>query len=94
VDEPFGRVLIEAMAVGKPVVATDSGGVPEIVLHGETGLLVPVRDAAALAEALVALLADPERAREMGRRGMERARKEFDVARVAAMVQEVYEAVL
>lgn len=94
VNEPFGRVIIEAMAAGKPVVATRSGGVPEIVVEGETGLLVPPGDEAALAGALVELLADPARALRMGAAGTARARERFDVTRVAASVQQVYEEVL
>ena len=94
VDEPFGRVVIEAMAVGKPVVATNSGGVPEIVADGETGILVPHSHPEALAAALLDVLSQPERAREMGAAGMRRARELFDVKRVARMVEEVYEEVL
>jgi glycosyltransferase involved in cell wall biosynthesis len=94
VDEPFGRAIIEAMAVGKPVVATRSGGVPEIVVEGETGLLVPPRDAAALAGALAALLDDPVAAERMGQRGCVRARAQFDTRRVAGSVAAVYEELL
>ncbi len=93
-DEPFGRAIIEAMAVAKPVVATCSGGVPEIVLDGETGLLVDPGDDAGLAEALISLLTDRGRAREMGQRGQARAHSQFDVRRVARMVQDVYESVI
>ena len=78
VDEPFGRAIIEAMAVARPVVATRSGGVPEIVVDGETGLLVAPQDAAALADALRVLLSDPGRAGQMGERGMARAHERFD----------------
>lgn len=68
-EEPFGLVALEAMASGKPVVATAAGGVPEFVLDGETGLLVPPREPSALAAAIGELLADPDRSRAMGRRG-------------------------
>lgn len=94
VDEPFGRAIIEAMAVARPVVATRSGGVPEIVVEGATGLLVAPGDAHALAEALLDLLTDRDRARRMGEQGMARARERFDVRRVAAQVQELYDRVL
>lgn len=67
--EPFGRVLIEAMAAQTPVVATARGGAAEIVEDGITGLLVPPGDTRALARAMQALLADPARARRMGIEG-------------------------
>ncbi|MEI9897862.1 MAG: glycosyltransferase family 4 protein [Chthoniobacter sp.] len=59
IPEPFGQVVIEAMAAGKPVVATNAGGIPEIVVDGECGYLVPVGDVDAMAEKICALLADP-----------------------------------
>ena len=62
--EPFGQVIIEGMAAGKPVVATNGGGVPEIVEDGQTGILVPMGDAPALAEAICRVLADPAQARD------------------------------
>lgn len=93
VNEPFGRVLIEAMAVGKPVIATRSGGVPEIVAHGETGLLVNPDDPEDLAAGLARLLGDPHTAAEMGRRGLVRAREHFDVRRVACMVEQLYDSI-
>lgn len=92
--EPFGRVLIEAMGTGLPVVASASGGVPEIVLEGETGLLVPTGEAGPLGDAISELLATPDRAREMGAAGRERATRHFDIRRVAEEVGEIYEAIL
>lgn len=89
-NEPFGRVLIEAMATGKPVVATNSGGAPEIVVPEETGLLVPPENAGALAGALERLLGDAELRRRLGAAGMERARVHFDVRRVVEQVQAIY----
>lgn len=70
-SEGLGYVILEAMAYGKPVVATDVGGVPELVAHGRTGLLVPPRDATGLAEALLALAGNAPRRREMGLAGRE-----------------------
>lgn len=73
IEEPFGLPAAEAMAAGRPVVASARGGLSECVIHGETGLLVPAGDDRALADALGTLFADPERAREMGERGRIRA---------------------
>jgi glycosyltransferase involved in cell wall biosynthesis len=77
--EPFGLVIIEAMAQGLPVVATRGGGVGEIVDDGETGILVPPRDAAAMAAAISTLLADPARARSMGEAGRKAVADRFDL---------------
>jgi glycosyltransferase involved in cell wall biosynthesis len=90
VGEHFGRVLIEAMAMGKPVVATASGGVPEIVVDGETGVLVAPADPAALAGAVRALLADPARRQRLGQAGRLRAETEFSLAGHADAVGSVY----
>ena len=68
-QETSPAVLMEAMAARRPVVATDVGGVPEIVAHGESGLVVPAGDAEALAVGIERLLADPEQAQAMGERG-------------------------
>jgi glycosyltransferase involved in cell wall biosynthesis len=70
--EGFGIAVLEAMAMEKPVVATATGGLPEIVQGGETGLLVPPGDAVALAQAVMALLRDPARATAMGKAGRSR----------------------
>lgn len=71
-NEGMGRVLVEAMALGKPIVATRVGGIPSVVADGESGLLVPSRDSMGLAEAMGKLLNSPERAREMGEEGRKR----------------------
>lgn len=74
-EEPFGLTALEAMASGRPVVASARGGLMETVVDGETGLLVPPGNPHALAAAIRALLTDPEKARKMGERGTERARR-------------------
>jgi glycosyltransferase involved in cell wall biosynthesis len=79
VDEGFGIVLLEAMSVGKPVVATAVAGPLEIVEDGLSGLLVPPRDPEALSKALVELLKDPRRRASMGKRGRERVEALFSL---------------
>ncbi len=93
-DEPFGRVLIEAMAAGKPVVATRGGGVPEIVVEGETGFMVAVADVDALARAVEKLLANPPMARAMGIAGQERARAFFSVQAHVEKIEALYAEIL
>ncbi len=88
--EGFGLVTLEAMALGKPIVASRVSALPEIVSHGETGLLVPPSDPAALADALRTVLINPARARTMGGRGRARLEKEFTVQRMARRHAEVY----
>ncbi|HXV13604.1 MAG TPA: glycosyltransferase [Candidatus Krumholzibacteria bacterium] len=75
------NLLIESLALEVPVISTPISGIPELVVDGETGLLVPPRDAAALASAIEALLRDPERARAMGRAGRARVETMFDLDR-------------
>jgi glycosyltransferase involved in cell wall biosynthesis len=91
--EPFGRVLVEAMLAGRPVVATRAGGVPEVVTDGETGVLVPPGDARALTEALDALRRDPARVAQLAGRGATHARRAFSreamLAGVTGVLDEV-----
>jgi starch synthase len=88
--EPFGIVNLEAMACAAPVVASAVGGIPELVDDGHTGLLVPPADAGALAAAVNTLLADPARARALGRAGRRRILKRFKWTDAAERTLAVY----
>lgn len=87
--EPFGIAFLDAMACGVPCVGTAVEAVPEIVEAGKTGVLVPPGDPGALADALVALLADPARAREMGAAGRARVLRQFLWSQVAGRLEAV-----
>jgi ubiquinone/menaquinone biosynthesis C-methylase UbiE len=89
--EGLPLVVLEAMAQGKPVVASAVGGTPELVVDGETGLLVPPGDADALARALARVLADPALAARLGGAGRERVLTEFSLGAMTARVLELYE---
>lgn len=92
--EPFGRVVIEALAAHRPVVATAAGGVPEIIEDGVHGLLVPPGDVEALAAAIDGLLSDVQKATAMACAGHQRVRRQFDVETQVAAVQALYWSVL
>jgi glycosyltransferase involved in cell wall biosynthesis len=89
-SEGFPISILEAMAAGLPVVATDVGGVAEAVVHQETGLLVPPGDPAALAHALRLLLEDPALRRRLGAAGHDRALERFDLPRFRAAHLDLY----
>lgn len=91
--DPFGRVLIEAMASAKPVVSFDTGGAPEIIADGKTGWLVRPRDHKALA-AKISSFQNRDTARQFGIAGYERCRQMFDIAMHAQAVQRIYAEVL
>lgn len=88
--EACGRVLLEAMAMAKPIVATATGGTPEIVQDGVTGILVPPGEAGAMASALEILLRDPGRAGSMGAAGRDRAAAHFTIEAHAEKTMRVY----
>jgi glycosyltransferase involved in cell wall biosynthesis len=88
--EAFGLALVEAMAVGLPTVSTDCDGVVDIVVAGETGLMVPPRDPERLAAAVRSLLADPGRRRRMGEAGADRVRHRFSEERMDADLEILY----
>ncbi|HLF26873.1 MAG TPA: glycosyltransferase family 4 protein [Anaerolineae bacterium] len=92
--EPFGRVIIEALAAGRPVVATAAGGVPEIIEDGVQGLLVPPGDVGALENAMVALLSDRPRAEALAQAGYQHVCQHFSVQAQAVAIETLYETVL
>jgi glycosyltransferase involved in cell wall biosynthesis len=88
--EGLGTAILDAMALGKPVVATRAGGIPEAVHEGVTGLLVPPRDPAALATALRYLLRHPEQAQRFGQAGRQRVEQHFTAERMASETLRIY----
>lgn len=92
--EPFGIVLIEAMAAGVPVISTDAVGPREIIRHGEDGMLFPVADAMELADQLEAMLADDNAARALGARGHARVADQFSQAAMTRRLKAALDAIL
>jgi glycosyltransferase involved in cell wall biosynthesis len=88
--EGMGRVVLEAMACGVPVVASRVGGIPDLVVDGRTGYLVPVDDAAAVAGAVTGLLAEPERRRRLGEEGRRRLTGRFTAERMVEQIADLY----
>jgi glycosyltransferase involved in cell wall biosynthesis len=93
VTEGLGTSLLDAMAAAKPIVATATGGIPEVVVDGQTGLLVPPRDHAAMADAIVTLLKDDDLRRRMGQAGRKRACSQFSAERMVQDTLRVYQRV-
>ena len=93
-SETTPLAIMEYMALGKAVVATRAGGIPDLIEDHVHGLLVAPDDRTALAQAIASLLRDPELARDMGRRGKERQRREFSIDAVAREVEDLYEELL
>ncbi|OGP33111.1 MAG: hypothetical protein A2X88_09700 [Deltaproteobacteria bacterium GWC2_65_14] len=89
-QEGLSNAILEAMAAGLPVVASRAGGNPETVLDGETGILFPPGDAAALAAAIRSLLEDPARGERLGGAGLDRVRQRFSISRMVEQVERTY----
>lgn len=92
--EPFGRVVVEAMLAGRPVVASRAGGPAEILIHGETGLLVPPGDSLALLEILRELIAAPELQHQLAKRAGQVAREKYTLPSVLEQTRQVLEPLL
>ena len=92
-NEGMGRVLVEAMAAGKPIVASNVGGIPDLVEHDRNGLLVPPGDEKALAASIKQLINDPEKAKLMGQRGRKRC-NQFSVEAMVAKIDNLYQELL
>jgi len=92
--EPFGQVVVQAMAAGKPVVATHGGGIPEIVEHDVSGKLVPMNDAPAMAGAIAELLRKPDESARVAKNARERALERFSIQRTANQMMDLYDSLL
>jgi glycosyltransferase involved in cell wall biosynthesis len=92
--EPFGRVILEAMACRKPVIATRAGAIPELVAEGETGITFTPGDAVALANAVARVIRDRRTAQQLGLNGYHRLLKEFHVERNVEATEQLYDRLL
>jgi glycosyltransferase involved in cell wall biosynthesis len=92
--EPFGRVALEAMAAGRPVIGTRAGGLPDIVADGQTGRLVPPGDPTALAKAIQDTLWNRKLAQQMGEAGRKRVAELFDIRSTTQSVEQLYDLLL
>ncbi|HFD31636.1 MAG TPA: glycosyltransferase family 1 protein [Gammaproteobacteria bacterium] len=92
--EPFGRVLIEAMALSKALVGSNEGAVPEIIVEGKTGLMFDVGDYKGLADIVISLLDNPEYRKQIGENGRVRLNEEFHIKRNVELTQKLYEKLL
>jgi colanic acid/amylovoran biosynthesis glycosyltransferase len=89
-QEGLPTVVVEALAAGKPVVATDHGGIPEAVTDGVIGFLVPERDVAGLTDRLLTLLQDPQLCDQVGKAGRATAVEHFSIARQTGKLESLY----
>ena len=90
IQEGLGTAVIDALALAKPVVATEAGGIPEIIEDGVTGTLVPPADPKALAEGIITYLANPEQARQVGLQGQKKIREHFSMDTMVEKNIDVY----
>ncbi len=93
-NEGMGKVLVEGMALGKPIVASSVGGITDLVNNGDNGLLVPPRDPDALKEAILKLIRNKNMAQEMGKKGKARVYPEYDIFTMVKQIENLYESLL
>jgi len=93
-SEGFGRTIAEAMAMGKPVIASRVGGLPELISEGETGLLVPPGDSNSLADAIVKLVENRSLAKKLGFNGRRKVKEQFSVEKNVRKIERVYMSLL
>jgi glycosyltransferase involved in cell wall biosynthesis len=93
-SESFGYTVVEAMSAGKPVIAFDTGSLSEVIVHDETGFLVPFGNTMAFKKAIAALSYDPERTKQMGQQARKRAEKYFTAARMSERIMAIYQSLL
>jgi glycosyltransferase involved in cell wall biosynthesis len=94
IPEPFGIVIIEGMAAGKPVIATAAGGVLEIIDHEENGLLVPCKDSDTMAKAIVDVLSNPDKARKLGVKARNCVLNKFSIQAQINAIQQIYDSII
>ena len=92
--ESFGMAALEAMASEVPVIATRAGGLPEVVIEGESGYLLPVGDVDGMAERAIVILSDPALQRRLGQAGRQLADEQFNVSRVVPIYRQFYERII
>jgi len=90
-SEGFSNVILESLAAGKPVIATNVGGSPEMVIDERTGYLVPPADSDALAKAIINLLQDPKKARDMGEQGRRMVQEKFSIEKMVRSYEDIYQ---
>lgn len=93
-EEPFGRTIIESMAAGKPVIATNAGGVPDIIENGVNGILVPPRNPQRLADGILKVLSDLELGKKLGDAGRKVVKQRFSLEKQMRKIEKLYEDVL
>ena len=88
--EPFARVVIESMATGKPLVAMNEGGIPEVIEDGVSGILIPPKNSSLMAKAIIDLFNDKEKSRKIGFTARKNVEKKFSIEENVKKIEELY----